>query len=317
MYHHLFPPETAPYSPTSPLALLHSLLAFLRPIATTPTPLPLALNTFHTPSGPGPSASKPVVTTVVTSAALHAALLHDAEALRASHPGVERFKLAAHRNASVWWDGTLRLLGRPSIYSPLTSEWVPLSDGACTLPGPYSYFVSSLISRFETNFVVAPLRSPLHLLAPETPSLDLVLIRPLRHPATRRAWEAAGDDAAKQEAVRTGFVSQVWEVTGGMYDGGKHVDAVYEPDGADEGIAVVEYIRCEGFEWQPASIPPTLTSVLRAQWLTCRFVWAAQTATSDVKSSIVCLDGALQNVGPGGRVQTKALGAEFGIGVWA
>lgn len=255
LYHHLFPPETALYALDSPTALLHSLLAYFRadPDAT-PNPLPLAFNTFHNGVEPVTPALAPVITSVVTSAALHAAILHDAEALRHSHPGVERFKIAAHQNANVWWSGELRLLGEPTIYSPAIKDWQPLPDNARTLTGPYSYFVSSLISRFETNFVVAPLRSPIHPLKPTAPSLDLVLIRPLRRPATRRDWEAAGADGEKQGSVRTEFVGKVWEVTGGMYDGGKHIDFQYDADEGNEGVGIVEYIRCEGFEWQPVSV---------------------------------------------------------------
>ncbi len=244
----------AAYAQDSPLALLHSLLAYLRSDShTSPSPLPLALNTLHATNSGSSASPASTITTVVTSAALHAAILHDAEALRHSHPGVERFKLAAHQNATNWWSGTLRLLGSPSIYSPATKSWQPLPEHARALSGPYSYFVSSLVSRFETNFVVAPLRSPIHALAPTAPSLDLVLIRPLRRPDTRRAWEAAGADEAKQEAVRAEFVAKVWEVTGGMYGGGKHVDSLYSKDGEGENVSVVEYVRCEGFEWQPVS----------------------------------------------------------------
>lgn len=251
----MFPPETAPYALTSPLALLHSLIAYLRADArATPNPLPLALNTFHGTAASTSPALAPVITTVVSSAALHAAILHDAEALRHSHPGVERFKIAAHQNANVWWDGQLRLLGKPTVYSTASKDWQPLPDDARTLTGPYSYFVSSLISRFETNFVVAPLRSPVHPLEPTAPSLDLVLIRPLRRPATRRDWETVGADGEKQGSVRTDFVGKVWEVTGGMYDGGKHIDFQYDTDGEYGSVGIVEYIRCEGFEWQPVSV---------------------------------------------------------------
>ena len=307
----MFPPETAAFALDSPLALLHSLIAYLRADSkTTPNPLPLALNVLlntHSPS--------PIITTVVTSAALHAAILYDAEQLRESHPGVERFKIAAHQNANVWWDGNLRLLGEPSIYSPATKEWQPLAEDARTIAGPYSYLVSSLVSRFETNFVVAPLRSPIHSLKPTVPSVDLVLIRPLRRPATRRAWEAAGSDGEQQAAVRTEFVSKVWEVTGGIYDGGKHVDAVYDDEGEEEQVGVVEYIRCEGFEWQPVSF--LVSHPFAIAVLTISGVLPWQIPTNDTKSNLVCLDGAVKDLGNGGKIETKALGAEFGVGVWA
>ncbi len=46
-------------------------------------------------------------------------------------------------------------------------------------------------------------------------------------------------------------------------------------------------------------------------------VLAAQDPSDDVESNIVCLDGAVKDLGRGGKILTKALGAEFGIGVWA
>jgi hypothetical protein len=33
--------------------------------------------------------------------------IHDAEQLRATHPGLERFKMAAQKNVQRWWNGTL------------------------------------------------------------------------------------------------------------------------------------------------------------------------------------------------------------------
>ena len=46
---------------------------------------------------------------VVTSHALHAAILRDSEALRAEHPGVERFKMAAMQNVATWYRARLTL----------------------------------------------------------------------------------------------------------------------------------------------------------------------------------------------------------------
>ena len=321
LYHHLFPPEAAAYATDSPFALLHSVLAFLRADEhTTPSPLPLAMNTLRISNLPASPPFSPTITTVVSSAALHATILHDAEALRESHPGVERFKIAAHRNATLWWNGRLRLLGTPTIYSPSSKSWTPLPKDARSLDGPYSYLVSSLVSRFEANFVVAPLRSPVHKLAPNVPSLDLVLIRPLRRPATRRAWDAAGENVHKRGEIRTEFVAKVWEVTGGMYDGGKHVDSVYPGEGDEASVSVVEYIRCEGFEWEPVSPPPHRAAGPfrpRRRVADNLFACNLQTPTDDVKSNLVCLDGAVRDLGRGGKLETHALGAEFGVGVWA
>lgn len=235
----------------SPLALLYSLLAFLRGAHT--LPLSVALNTL-----PGTPAS--VITSVVSSAALHASILYDAEELRATIPGVDRFKVAAQKNASTWWRGTLKLLPEESVgvrgYEPgsKTLEAIPGDDGwvsvdstskSVMVEGPFSYLVSSLVSRFESNFVVAPLRSPLSPLAPSSsPSIDIIIIRPMRDIETAKlVAEGQSEEAAKA------FVAKVWGVMGGMYSGGTHVDVEY----ADQKLSIVEVFRCGGFVWEPVS----------------------------------------------------------------
>lgn len=164
-------------------------------------------------------------------------------------PGVERFKVAAVQNANQWWEGKLELWGNEvSRYDSKTKRLFPVEEGeGRTIEGPFSYFVSALVSRFEPTFVVAPFRSPLSPLAPPSlsSSIDLVVIRPLRDGPTKVLFEQGG----KEKEAKEGFVGRVWGVTGGMYDGGKHVDMVDE-----EGKEVVEYFRAEGFRWTPVSL---------------------------------------------------------------
>ncbi|GAA6010704.1 hypothetical protein JCM10207_005805 [Rhodosporidiobolus poonsookiae] len=324
LYSHLFPPTLPAFPSSSPLYPLHSLLAFLTSGCTSsaappvsdavaftghvsppaePLPLALALNTLPStaPSVAG-SGPKKVLTAVVTSASLHASILHDAEALRASHPGVERFKLAAQKNATRWTDGKLTLRGRPRLYDPTTEAWVDKGDagGIVEVDGAFAYLTAALVDRFEPNFVVAPFRSPRSALSPssdngEDGSIDLVLVRPLRHAPTAALAAQGGDAAAK---AREEFVKRVWEVSGAMYDGGKHVALRY---GTDEGgETIVELWRAGGFEWKPAGKVE------------------GSDAESALKGRLVCLDGAVHDLGDGGALNVEALGtSETGVRVWA
>lgn len=265
MYFHLFPPESPAYPTTAPVSAFYSLVSFLRQTSS-PLALPLAHNTISRRSNPHPN-PPPTLTSVVTSAALHACLLHDAEELRESHPGVERFKLAAQENVKIWWSGVLALRGARR-YDSRTKKFEVVDpqgeEEEVKLEGPFAYWVSSLISRFEPNFVVAPLRSPQHELAPspvtnDASTIDLVVIRPLRHIPTGKTFAAQGD----QEAAKKTFADIVWGVTGGMYDGGKHVDMVYpEGEGIDDidqrggdlgSTEIVEVFRVNEFSWTPVS----------------------------------------------------------------
>ncbi|GAA5855966.1 hypothetical protein JCM9279_001389 [Rhodotorula babjevae] len=325
LYHHLFPPSPS-YPPDSPAAPFYSLLSFLRTLSppsspssspqypsSTLLPLPLALNELPSPC------PRRTLTTVVSSAALHAALLHDAEELRAAHPGVERFKIAARQNVDRWWEGEVRLSGRVRRYDPATRAWVPATrearvavaedhdegDGEAptVVTGPFAYLVAALVSRFEPTFVVAPFRSPAHDLAPHPereggrPSIDVVAIRPLRHAPTAALERDGGEDERRR--ARDGFVERVWGVTGGMYDGGRHVDEVYgageAAEDGDEGRAVCEVWRSERVEWVPLA------------------------KDDDRKSRLVCLDGALHDVGTsGGSLKVRAVGgAASSVRVWA
>ncbi|GAA5938275.1 hypothetical protein JCM10213_003251 [Rhodosporidiobolus nylandii] len=298
LYYSLFPPSSPSYPSDSPSSHLYSLDSFLSrfsaPSSASATrssrllPVSLALNTV--PSTP------PVLTTVVSSAALHASILHDAEALRASHPSIERFKLAAQQNANRWTSGTLRLEGAVKRYSAAREGWIEKGEEA-TVEGEFAYLTSALVvDRFEPAFVVAPFRSPSSHLAPSpsSASVDLIVIRPLRHAPT-----AALVRAGKAQDAKDGFVARVWEVSGGMYSDGKHIGMIYAEEErgekGEEGAEMAEVWRCEGFEWEPAP-------------------------SSEVKDRLVCLDGAVHDLGEGAgrRLTVRALGVgETGVRVWA
>ncbi|KAI0062209.1 hypothetical protein BV25DRAFT_1804179 [Artomyces pyxidatus] len=230
-----FPPPSSPApevqgEDSRRLASLH---AFLSP---TPhlTPLTLASTTLFPAESASAATPTSVISLVVASTALHASILADSEALRASHPGIERFKLAADANATTWYRARARLLPPVARYAPATREFVPVA--AAELAGPFAYFLTTTnADRLEPAFRIAPLQRP------GLASMDVVVVRP------QRDASLAG---AADEAERTRFKERLWGVLGGAYADGAHVDALYEGDGGD---TVVEYFRAAGWEWEPES----------------------------------------------------------------
>ncbi|KAH9063676.1 hypothetical protein EDB83DRAFT_2382407 [Lactarius deliciosus] len=215
-----FPPSSAPDAEPT---LLASLLALLSGAAPRLVPLTLALTTI-VPEGPR------VVSVVVTSTSLHAAILHDSEALRASVPGIERFKIAAAQNCD------------DVRYDVPSGAFVPLAEEQ-ELLGPFAYFLSTVnVDRLEQHFRIAPLQRSLP--PPHgAQTMDVLAIRPLRDPSLE------GKDG---EAEREGFKDRIWGALGGAYQDGAHVHARYaNPDGKKDGPLVVEYFRVGGWEWIP------------------------------------------------------------------
>jgi len=204
---------------------LKSLNAYLN--KSLPLPLSLASTTIT---------DKPVLSSVVVSTSLHASILHHSEALRESHPGLERFKIAAEQNAKNWYNASVKLHGDIQIYDPKSKSFLPHPED--TLDGPFVYFLSTVnVDRLEPTFRISPLARDL----PSPNTCDIVIIRPLRHPA---------------RSDRADFVSTTWKTLTGAYADGAHIQFTYRPDGtidenAEQGIPVVEYIRCAGWEWIP------------------------------------------------------------------
>lgn len=260
------PPSPSSSSPSSAAAaepmLLASLLSFL---SATPRLLPLTL--AHTSTIP-PSAlqvqgsserpkdestasvspSSGVISIVVTSTALHAAILHDSEALRASVPGVERYKLAAVQNTKTWHRARARLLGPVQRYDVTADALVAVTEEEpLELPGPFVYFLSTVnVDRLEPLFRIAPLQRA--LLPPSgAQTMDVIAVHPLRDPSL---------EGKSGEAEREKFSERIWSTIGEAYQDGAHIRARYEAqDGRTEGLPVVEYFRVRGWEWIPVSLP--------------------------------------------------------------
>jgi len=183
---------------------------------------------------------------VVTSTALHAAILHDSEALRASVPGIERFKLAAAQNATTWYRARARLLAPVQRYDVTAGAFVNVAEEE-ELLGPFAYFLSTVnVDRLEPHFRIAPLQRALPP-PPGAQTMDVLVVRPLRDPSL---------EGKAGEGERERFKETLWGVLGGAYQDGEHIKARYDSqDGKTDGLPVVEYFRVRGWEWIPVSLP--------------------------------------------------------------
>ena len=206
--------------------------------------LPLMRNTLTSTDG----GEREVVSHLVTSHALHAAILHDADTptMRAQYAGIERFKIAAQQNATRWTSGTVVLHPLPSggvlRYAPRSKAFEPFppekQGGEVVVEGPFLYLNAMVTDRLESAFVPAPLSSAFRGEELPRDAVDVVLIRPLRDPQIH-----TGDKDGGMRFATT----RLGEITTGMYSGGTHIDLTY-----DSGETMVEYFRCSGYEFTPS-----------------------------------------------------------------
>lgn len=200
---------------------------------------------------------------VVASTALHASILHDSEALRASIPDISRFKIAAQQNIERWYEADVEFIPPKdrvvSIYNPRTREFVPYTGdtvdgtGRVLARGPFSYFLSTVnVDRLESQFVISPKQR-------EVKAVDFMLVtvvRPKRDPS----YNSGLDDKDAETKHRTLFASKLTTVLYAAYDSGKHVELGYDSTGAvlssdpsNTVSYVVEYICCGAWRWIPVS----------------------------------------------------------------
>ncbi|KAF8582207.1 hypothetical protein K439DRAFT_167899 [Ramaria rubella] len=207
---------------------------------------------------------------VVTSTALHAAILNTAENLRASIQGIERFKVAAAENMTQWYRGHVRLLStsiEPAlIYDPILGTFEPIGTADLELRGPFSYILSTTnVDRLEPAFEITPL---FNKLPPGLREMDLIVVRPLQDPLL---------DHDTPES-RKAFVPKLQAIFQGAYAQGGHVKLRYQ-DGTvgigGSGPLIVEYVRCSGWEWWPV--------------------------IDDEPAHLVCVDGTILKIPKGGK----------------
>ncbi|PSR75122.1 hypothetical protein PHLCEN_2v9307 [Hermanssonia centrifuga] len=253
LYSSFFPSSASNQAPPTKLESLHSLLGLNSPSA--PRPITLAITTFPS-SSTAVDAKRSSISAVVTSTALHASILHDSEALRATHPGIERFKIAAQQNITRWYHATVRLLPAGDsiqVYDRSTDTFVPYPQvasevaGPADIHGPFAYFLSTVnVDRLEPLFRIAPLQTSLPPPLPPA-TLDIVIVRPSRDKLVK----------AESTSDRELFAGKCMTVLGAAYRDGAHVKMAYDSSGEiveDEGAesgSVVEYYRCGGWEWIP------------------------------------------------------------------
>jgi diacylglycerol kinase family enzyme len=248
-----------------------------------------------------------IYSAVVTSTSLHAAILHDSEALRESVPGLERFKMAAQQNISRLYQATVHLLPTPTstsedaetiqAYDPTKSAFIPSSR--TTVEGPFSYFLSTVnVDRLEPAFRITPLSTAQ---PPSAASMEIIVLRPQRSP-----------DATLSESRTTELNMRVLTAA---YKDGAHVDLVYDSSGGSlkaygehstsvddsaAAIPAVEYFRCGGWEWIPVC---TFSEILVNPFAD----FSQSQAHGDDRARLVCADGAIVTIPPGGRARCEVL----------
>ncbi|PIL23683.1 hypothetical protein GSI_13432 [Ganoderma sinense ZZ0214-1] len=265
LYSSFFPPDLN----ADPLQhKLKSLNAFLSSNHTSVS-LNLAVSVLSGPpiTSPGlPSVPKQVsISAVVTSTALHASILHDSEALRASDPTMERFKSAASQNITRWYGASVKLFppqDAPFVqeYDPTTNSWVPHhqsigDDPILDFNGPFAYFLSTVnVDRLEPHFRISPRgRDPL---GPNegAAALHVVIVRPMRDPSFEM----------DSEPTRVAFAEKAMAVLGAAYRDGAHIALRYDHNGnvvtEGDGPTVVEYLRCGAWEWEPVGTTRSIRS---------------------------------------------------------
>lgn len=145
-------------------------------------------------------------------------------------------------------------------YDPTHDSFIRVTEDVYELEGPFSYFLTTVnVDRLEPNFRITPLARS-HPPPPTQPSIDVVIVRPLRDPVIKAQMAT---DTTRGEGPRLQFVEKLWKVMGGAYADGRHINFKYPsasetgPGGPvseeGKGPLVVEYFRVSGWDWIPVS----------------------------------------------------------------
>ena len=173
---------------------------------------------------------------VVTSTCLHAQLLETASSpeWRKLYPGTERFRKAAEKHIGTSYPTRFSLFPRSGgagvqKWSQASQTWETIAENGFEIRGDLTYFVSSLVDRFEATFRITPHSAP----DKDRPAdaVDILLVR-----------ARSGDKAVEAERLMQVLMAAYSE-------DGKHLQIQEEMDG--KSSYVVEYYRAQGFDWQP------------------------------------------------------------------
>lgn len=228
--------------------------------------LPIALS-LVTQSFEGQHTS--LIAHLITSHALHASILADSEALRAEHPGIERFKMAFAKNMTNWVPAKLKLRplqsgtyeGKVLQYSPKKGHFEPVEEEDVEMSDLFSYFACLTTDRLEPAFVPAPYSGPFckeESMKRPSDAVDILLFRPLRDPTLANVndkgtkyWLGEESEETRKQVAESHLV----QISTLMYQEGKHIDLTYGHDenlqSKGDGQPVCEYYRCSGYEWEP------------------------------------------------------------------
>ncbi|WRT69086.1 uncharacterized protein IL334_006069 [Kwoniella shivajii] len=320
LFSSLFPPST-PLSPSSldlissmpfPLSdgIQHQLSSLFSYLTKSPSiNLPITQTTLSTKA----AICEKFSSHVVLSTSLHAAILHDSEALRESHPGTERFKIAAAQNASKLFYANVNLSSNSQApsdveqWDPNSQEWTrpfTISNSVSTkddnhkegsaewyVKGPFSYFLStSTVDRLEPTFMISPFTN---LKSEGDQFIYVTMIRPFRDRFI---------PSSKIEERKDNLSKRAFEIVGSAYNAGSHVDLTYPAsqavvEGDDsrngngletkgEGEPVVEVFRCTSFNWNPS-------------------IEQKSEGWEQGNNRLVCADGALHSIPEGGSAEVE------------
>lgn len=219
--------------------------------------------------------------------ALHANILDVAESLRPTHPGIERFKIAAGQCITQWSNARVIVNHSYEVYDPSSQSFKQAGDSnnAVEFEGPFAYFLTTTnVDRLEEKFRIAPLATSIPATT-EDGWMELLMIRPWRDPSVKEP----GSQREDREICQL-FASKTMNVLQAAYQDGAHVSLAYGPSGdVVNGIdkqdqAVVEYLRVKEWEWVPVG--------------------------ESVQAHLICVDGEVFKIPPGGRAKAHLLSGD-------